>query len=61
MRVDELIKLLERWAALHGQDAQISVPRYEQNGHFSECGNEIFIHNEPIATILASRGSTVEW
>lgn len=55
MSVADLIKLLEDWKSKYGPDAQISVPSM-RDGTDRE---EIYIHNEPIATVLTSRGAEV--
>ena len=55
MRVADLIELLKDWQNKYGPDAQISVPEMG-TGVDRE---EIYIHNEPVATVLTSRGDEV--
>jgi hypothetical protein len=58
MRVDDLVALLCEYARKHGPDAQIAVPRFPS---FDSCGEEIYLDQTSIWTVLASRGETVKW
>ena len=69
MRVADLIEMLHRHQDKHGPNAQIFVPCSapcicgcsDQTKVGGVCREEIFLHDEPIATYLDSRGEEIEW
>jgi len=68
MRVSDLIKLLEDWQTKHGPDAQMSVVGSNYNRdkagadpEWTYYGQEIYINDSPISTVLDSRGPEVVW
>jgi hypothetical protein len=60
MTIKQLIKILKTHAKTHGDNCQIAIPRLGPT-FYNRFGEDLYIEESSISTILTSRGPEIEW